>query len=583
MRRAGIVLAAAAVYLLVALVAWWHVWSGGPAHTLTASGWGDPAQQVWFLAWVPHAIASGIDPFVSHAIFAPGGINLMVNSSILLPALVASPATVAFGPVVAFNVMVVAAPAASALTGYLVFGRYTSFGFGAFLAGLFYGFSPFVLNDLADGHLHMTLLVFPPLVLALLDDLTVSQRGSALSRGALLGAVLAAQALTSLEVLLIVVLIGAAGVAILALRHPREIGPRWRRVAAGLGVSFATSSLLLAWPAYILVLGPRRYHGSVFTSPESYVAWFKALVWPRGGTPIHPFVWSSYIGIPLLVLIALGAWRAKRHAGILRLCVALGMVALIFAMGRSIHLTPAVGTGIPLPDTLIAKLPLVRNLLPVRFMIAVDLLVALGLAVTLGAMRDGIRSKLAARSARHAGLASVAAGCAGVLALASPALSAQWPYPTRQVTVPAVYRSAAVRSLPKGSILLAYPVMNGFQADPMIWQATEQLPYDMVAGYGFIPAHGPHPLGSLPSSPVTNLFGDAEVGLLPGPSLAAAQMRLVRRQLGAWRVSDIVVLDEGRQPRELVAILTKLLGRSPRRVDGAWVWLKLRPPALKGS
>ena len=158
------------------------MWTGGVAHTITSTGWGDPAQQIWFLAWVPHALGSGLDPFLSHAMFAPAGINLVANSSILFPALVASPVTIIFGPIVAFNVLVVLAPATSAFVAYLVFRRYTSFGFGAWLGGLFYGFSPFVLNDLIDGHLHVTTLVFPPLVLLLLDDLVVSQRGSPIWR-----------------------------------------------------------------------------------------------------------------------------------------------------------------------------------------------------------------------------------------------------------------------------------------------------------------------------------------------------------------------------------------------------------------
>ena len=96
MRRAGSLLAAACAFLAVGLFAWWHVWTGGVAHTITSTGWGDPAQQIWFLAWVPHALGSGLDPFLSHAMFAPAGINLVANSSILFPALVASPVTIIF-------------------------------------------------------------------------------------------------------------------------------------------------------------------------------------------------------------------------------------------------------------------------------------------------------------------------------------------------------------------------------------------------------------------------------------------------------------------------------------------------------
>jgi hypothetical protein len=165
----------------------------------------------------------------------------------------------------------------------------------------------------------------------------------------------------------------------------------------------------------------------------------------------------------------------------------------------------------------------------------------------------------------------------GVLALASPALSAQWPYSTRHISVPAVYRSPSLTHLPPGSILLAYPVMNGFAADPMIWQAVEGMPYDMVAGYGFIPSGGPNPIGSLPASPVTNLFGDAQIGLL-APAVSDATERAVRHEIESWQVSDIVVLDTGKQPGNLVRVLTATVDRAPERIDGAWVWLDLRRP-----
>ncbi|MHB1987758.1 MAG: hypothetical protein ACYCSF_07220 [Acidimicrobiales bacterium] len=572
-RRAGRLLAGGCSYLGLGLVAWWHVWTGGVAHSLTVNGYGDPAQQIWFLAWLPHALGTGVDPFVSHAMFAPAGINLMVNSSILFPAFVASPITVLFGPIVAFNVLVVLAPSASAFVAYLVFRRYTAFGFGAWLGGLFYGFSPFVLNDLADGHLHVTLLVFPPLVLLLLDDIVVSARGSPVRKGVLLGLVLAAQALTSLEVLAMIVIVGGIGIVVVALRHRAEIGARYQKVATGLGATAVTAGVLLAWPFEVLFFGPRRYKGSIFTSPESYVVWLKALVWPRGGPGTFPHLWASYLGVPLVVLVLLGAWRAQKP--VVRLAVLLAAISLVFAMGRSVHLTPAIGTGIALPDRLITKAPFLRNLLPVRFMLVVDLLVALALAASLGAVAEWVAARYPGRSATG----PLVAGTLGVLVLLSPALGARWPYPARQISVPAVYRSPVITGLAPGSVLLAYPVMNGFEADPMIWQAAEQLPYDMVAGYGFIPGGGPNPIGSLGKDPVTNLFGSAQLGLV-GSSIPGAEARAVRRQIKAWKVSALVMLDTGRRPRDLVKVLTSLLRREPERVRGAWVWLGLRPPGL---
>jgi hypothetical protein len=174
----------------------------------------------------------------------------------------------------------------------------------------------------------------------------------------------------------------------------------------------------------------------------------------------------------------------------------------------------------------------------------------------------------------------VAAGSIGVLALVSPFLGAPWPYPTRQVDVPAVYRSPAIIGLRPASVLLGYPTANGFSGDALIWQAVEGMPYEMVAGYGFIPSNGPRPIGSLPASPITNLFGDAQIGLL-GTSIPASQAAAVQAQLHRLDVSDIVVLNTGKQPRHLVEVLTAITGQRPVLIDGAWVWLGLH--AGRGS
>jgi hypothetical protein len=567
-------------YLAAGVAAWWHVWTAGAGHAITSQGYGDPAQQVWYLGWVPHALGAGIDPLVSHAMFAPAGINLMANTSILFPALAASPVTVLFGPLVAFNVMVVLAPALSAFAAWRVFCRYTSFEGGAWLAGLFFGYSPFVVHDLTYGHLHITLLAFVPLVFALLDDIAVTGRGSARARGALLGLAVAAQALTSLEVLAMLGLVSVLGLAALAVRYPSQVRPRLPRALTGLGVAAAVAAALLAWPAWVLFAGPRRYRGTVFSSPESYVVWLKALVWPKGGNGLFPQMWGAYVGIPLLVVVlgvALAWGRLRPRNGVLRCSVVLGAIALVFAMGRTAHLTPHLSTHVPLPDRVVTRVPFLSDLLPVRFAIVIDFALSLGLAAALGEVRDRLaerRRRSGAHHRRASGepglLPTTGAAALGVLALVSPALGVQWPYPVRQVVVPAVYRSALVTHLEPGSILLGYPVMNGFRSDPLIWQAESGYRYDMVAGYGFIPGPGPHPLGSLPPSPVTNLFGDAQVGDL-APAIPASEERAVLVELERWHVDAIVVLPSGTSYRRLAAILARMLSTRPHHLDGAYV------------
>src|SRR3984893_335167 len=65
----------------------------------------DPAEFMWFLAWWPYAIAHRVNPFVTHAIYAPGGKNLAWSTTIPLASLVMAPITATVGAVVAYNLL----------------------------------------------------------------------------------------------------------------------------------------------------------------------------------------------------------------------------------------------------------------------------------------------------------------------------------------------------------------------------------------------------------------------------------------------------------------------------------------------
>jgi hypothetical protein len=599
-RRAGVVVAAAVAYFAVAAVVWWHLFPLGLAHGISATEFGDPEQDVWFLAWVPHALGSGLNPFVSHAMFAPKGINLVINTSILLPSLVMSPITELFGPVVSFNVAVLLAPVLSSLVAFVVFRRWAPFTPGRWLAGLFYGFSPFVLNDLVWGHLHLTIIVFPPIALVLLDDLLVRPRGNPAVKGALIGVVFAAQFLTGQEVFAMMIMLTLPGVAILAIRHHGQVRERLRRAAVGATSAAVVGGVLLAFPFYELLAGPRRFPGTVFPVPYGFVIWLKAWLWPIGLWPER--VWPAYVGIPLLLVIAVSC-RVIR-SGVLRFATAMAGMSLIYALGGAIHWTPVESTHIPLPDAIFSHWPLLKNLLPIRFALMVDLFMALGLAVVLdrvhgsllarwspavpsgeeqpatdlphggGVGRAGAAHRRRSPRPRAALPATLGAVGLGVIALISPALGSRIPFATRTITVPAVFRSAALTHLPAGTILLGFPILNGFKSDPLVWQAVEHMPYDLVAGYGFIPGPGDKAIGSLSPSPVLNVYGDAQVGLLP-PTPVPSEIAGVRSNLESWHVSVIVEYKgytQLEQPAQLAAVIDAATGVKPEMIDGAYVW-----------
>src|SRR5688500_3931985 len=66
---------------------------------------GDPAQHMWFLRWVPHALSQLDNPLFTRHINFPDGVNLMWNTSMPLLGLVLAPISVLVSPVVAYNVL----------------------------------------------------------------------------------------------------------------------------------------------------------------------------------------------------------------------------------------------------------------------------------------------------------------------------------------------------------------------------------------------------------------------------------------------------------------------------------------------
>jgi hypothetical protein len=79
------------LFLLAAAYNYSH-FLGDPQHGLI--GGADGVAYAWYLEWVHQGIVHGHNPFVSVALNAPTGVNLMWNTSIILLGFVAFPVVV---------------------------------------------------------------------------------------------------------------------------------------------------------------------------------------------------------------------------------------------------------------------------------------------------------------------------------------------------------------------------------------------------------------------------------------------------------------------------------------------------------
>ena len=94
---------AGAVYLLLAVVLWWRVWSTHPNSTMTC-GCTDAGFLMWFLEWTTYAMGHGHNLWFSTWMLHPTGVNVLSNASAPGLGVLLSPVTAGVGPVAAMNV-----------------------------------------------------------------------------------------------------------------------------------------------------------------------------------------------------------------------------------------------------------------------------------------------------------------------------------------------------------------------------------------------------------------------------------------------------------------------------------------------
>ncbi|HEY5110273.1 MAG TPA: hypothetical protein VII96_11755 [Acidimicrobiales bacterium] len=583
---------AAVLYLGLAVALWSGVWLHHPTTTATC-GCGDTSLLTWFMSWPAYALHHGESLFFSTRALHPYGINLPANTSFLAISVPLSPVTWVFGPVASLNVAATLAPVATALSARALLLRWTTWQPAAFLAGLFYGFSPFVIENLALQHVEFATLVVPPLLFWCLDELLVRQRGRAWAWGLALGGLCAVQFFLSSEVLVICVLAAVLGTLLLVVaglvRSPRSVADRLGHAAAGLVAAAGTGLALLAYPAWYAVAGPRALPRTVWPDIQFFGSTWRTLLLPagahdRGPNAIletygyfgsHPLL-LGYLGLGMVATLVLGlAWFHRD--GRLWFCAAMLIVMEALSLGA------AAG-----PWRLFDHLPLVENIVPDRIAGVADLFAAVMLGVILDRARNsglawpgqGPRDGAGVRSGTPRP-GTLVAWALAALALLPIALGYRLPFTTRPVDVPPWFTAVGTK-VPTSDVVLTYPFASSGLRAPMTWQAVGALRWSLVGGGSITPTPPAHP------SPRRRALDQATVdlinlsdGFLPLPTGTPDESARLRLAMHDWGVTTVVVPDERTWPASLqgrsvpvaVATFAAALGAAPTHRADAWVWV----------
>lgn len=573
------------LYGLLAVLVFWSAWR---APAIMSIGFGpDPRLFMWSLGWMPFAVSHGHNPLVTNYLDYPDGMNLLWSNSGPLMTTLLWPVSVSRGVILAYNTAETAGVTLSAWSAFLVTRRFVRNPIAAFLGGLVYGFSPFVLAH-ALSQPHLVMAIFPPVILLILHEILVEQLWPAALVGGLLGVVASAQLLISEEILASMAFTSLLAVVLLAALYPKLARQRAGYATAALVTAAATSLLLCAAPLAVQFFGPQHLSKAV-NPPGFYVSDLIGFIVPG---PLHWLApaaaqtlsmrftgnladWHAYLGLPLLA-VAIYTARQLWHRGLVKVVSLLALVLALLSLGPSVH---AAGVITPIPVAVFAAvfllvrksaparplilifvggwaalaiLPVFSNAYPGRLMVYVFLFAALLFGIFVDFM---LASSTSARAW------AVVASVAVILTLA-PAL----PFPSTPVPVPDFFTMTVRDRVPEGSVALVAPYAYAWDDRAMVWQAASGMWFRMPEGYGTVPGPAVNP----PPTALASLMMGIDQGL-PYDGLSDSARDRLHRDLARWSVRTVVI-GPMEHEENMVSLFRDLLQREPEITGGVYVW-----------
>jgi hypothetical protein len=518
-----------------------HTFIGPPAHP-------DPRFFFWALSWWPHALAYGLNPIWTHAVWAPEGYNLAWATGAPGPSVLMAPVTLTAGPIVAYNVLALLACPLSGLAAFLLCRQATNAFWPSLVGGYVFGFSTYHLGHVGL-HVNLELVFMIPLAVYLV---LVRVEGRIGDRAfvVLLTLVLAFQFLTSTELFATFIVFGAMTLGLAMALGPAERRPDLLAASKLVALSLLLTAIVVSpylWYAFAHGIPRRGLDGSDLLS--FVVPRLRTLIGSRTffgltrrfpGTSVEN---TAYLGVPLIGIVLHFAVTQWRRAMTKVLVMTLGVLALA-ALGPRLFV--AGHSSIPLPWRAVQALPVINNASPRRFTLYVFLIAAVMVALWLAA-------------GRGSWIRWATAGAAVVLLF--PNFSPD--YLHGRADVPGFFAGGAYRRfVDAGDNVLILPseAPSGFpQAISMVIQARTDFSFRMALAYT-----GPPP-PEYERSRILQVLYRGEI-----PAIGAD---LFRRFLSSHQVRAIII-DRG---SELEPGLTALMNAPPTPVDDVLVY-EAQPP-----
>jgi hypothetical protein len=516
----------------------------------------DVTSYVWDLWWVAHQITHLGNPFMTHNMAAPVGVQLGFDTLIPLLGVVMTPVTLAFGPSASLSLLTIVVPGLACYAMYRAARLWLRSQAGALAAGAFFGLSSML--DWQDWY-HLQISAGVAALPVTLEAAVRLRRSCRARQAVILGLVLGASVLINQEAAVMTLILAALVLVPWLLRSPALAPARLRPLALGALVAVVVASpQLIAMAQQLAAGGAAASPHLLVKSDASYGTGLSGLFAPSPraasfGLPVPSAYGPGGEGMPgfglLLTVLAVAGlaagWRRRGAWGLAGLwlgCAALALGVSLYVGWHEYLPLRAVRDGVPvsllMPYTWLTLMP---GLAAFRDAARLALLGLFGAALLAGSAVDWLRG--------HARPLIIAVAALGVLEAGWSGSPGPGAMPT---TLPALDRPiAADRS---GSIVL-------------------DLPFGLRGGlplYGSRFANAPLLIATADGHPRAISY----TAWVPAPTIAAVASHPFFAQL--VRVQDGVPLAPGLSPSGgQVSAADLAAARSDlRRLDIGWalVW-----------
>jgi hypothetical protein len=491
----------------------------------------DAWEVTWPFAWFPHALTHGLNPWYTHAMWNPPGLNAAGITSIPLPAMVLAPVTWLWGALVASNVANLGAPVVTAWATYHLCRYVSKDRAAALVGGATLGFGTYELLQMSAAHIVVTIVIAPQFaalaVLRYLDGNIGRKRLIAE-----LTVCFVVQLFSSSEIFFTMTAFGVALLLIgYALGSP-EIRTRLRSLVIPLVIAYAVTAVLSADYLYWILKSPKYAIGigSSFSTDllDYFIPTTKTWI---GGSGFHSAYAlfdvgaenGAYLGVPLILITV--RWICTHwQLRVARFLTAAICLSILWTFGPTLHV--AGQPTISMPYRLLSGLPLFNMVLDSRIAVYTGLLAAVILSLWLADRRSPGGGRWKPLLKWIVALAAAAFVLPNFVDI-NPGYNSTRPTPTFFATN--MYRSY----LKPGANV--FPIEWGFYSPSLMWQAQDGIYYNLASGY-----FTPTPLKTWLGDGTTTTVNDLWYNTPRRGDGAGLRSILIRRH-----VDDVVVTETG--------------------------------------